>query len=429
MSSRLNGYVVGGLLLAGATLIGINNSPPSSLEERIERHVDESTGQLAGHTVNDFNTRNILGVQGIIPQATLEHDYQAQLRHLWQLKEINSGATPQARRLGEQLISEYNQETATKMSLDEYVEGFNQTIQRTEVDWRRLQATKLFGQPQRLPLLQELARSVDAKDLLAYQVTELVGTGDGERDVAALDYVLRRAGREYVESIPSTGDALASFAGSQITSLAVKEINRTQNTQFSLEELRADDHHETAYRNSVIHLADLVREAPNEEILHTLTTTNRDVLATYLAVANYRPVNARKAMREWMKNPQSKLSFYLEDNGRIKAHEYANKTFSNLEALYENPVWQEKPSMPPSLFTQAGTNSQGKIVKRYNVRPGDNASSIARLFNDFNQEVHQGAYKPVSVENVRDVDGKEVGVLYPNNPVYVLTTSNTPQSK
>ena len=423
MKSGVKGYIVGGLLLGAAAWAGITNPAPNPkpLEERVERLVDTSTGRLAGHTVNDFNTRNILGVQGTIPQTTLEHDYQAQLRHLWQLKEINSGATPQARRLGEQLINEYNQETATKMSLDEYINEFNHTIQNTEVDWQRLQATKLFGQPQKLPLLQELASNIDAKDLLAYQITELVGTGNGERDVAALDYVLRRAGREYVESIPSTGDNLASFAGSQITSRAVDEINRTQNTNFNLEDLRGNDHHETAYRNALTHLADLVREAPDEELLRTLTTTNRDVLALYLAVANYRPANSRLAIGEWMKNPQSNFSFHLKDNGRIKARAYAKKTYSNLQALYKEPVWQEKPSMPPDLFTEVGTNSQGAVVKRYDVQPGDNPSSIARLFNEFNQEVHQGVYTQAGFRSVVDQQGNPLTTLHPGQPVYLLT--------
>lgn len=314
------------LLLAAATTHSISTklskpAPPVNL--------------LSGQVIQDFNTRAITGLSGLVSDSLPKIDPDSRLERLWQLKELNSSITPQARELGQTLVNEYQNTTPTRMSLEDYVNNSQQVIERTTIDWQQVQKTKLAHHPNKLSAVQELAASVTARDMLSYQLTELFGSTNPQQSIAAADQVLQNRGREFYEAIPSLGDKIMSYGASQMTQPAVQEINRTQAKNFDIRTLRADDHPETAYRNAVNNIADLARVIDDQSLFKELASTHKGVLVEYLGVANYRPVTAREAMGKWQHNTSASLDQHLKDTKRVKAKTYAQKTREHYQALTE----------------------------------------------------------------------------------------------
>lgn len=371
---------VGALAISLAAIALLKNNPPPPLST--------ATESLTGHSINSWTARAMTGLEGKIPDTTYNTDYVDRLERLWHAKELNAGASLGAKKKGEQLVNEYQQASAngsiTHMTIDDYLAESQKRISNTRIDWKTLQQRAMPRNPERMQLVKELTNSLNAKDILAYSLTEFFGSHNAEKNLATKDYLLRTAGLEYVMSVPAVFDTLTSYGSHQFTPPAVADINFSQNTNFSINDLERFDHHELAYRFAARNITNLVAQLTEEELqtLEANHANNKDFLVQYIATAHYRPADARRAAKNSLRDGISgTLGFYAEQLGNHRVKNYADKTLANLTAVYKTPVWNLKPDMPANLFTTQKTFLNGDIKKVYTVRAGDNPSSITRLFN------------------------------------------------
>lgn len=361
--------------------------------------------QLAGHSVNSFTTRAISGLEGIVKDSTYNTDYQKQLAKLWNIKELNNpGLAPQVTKLGEHLQSSYNQQTATKLSLEAYIQEAQRTIDNTEINWNRVQQTKLPNAPEKLSTLQDLSKRLTATDLLAYSMTELFGSTNGQKNQAVYDHVLQTAGRDFIERVPAF-DRWESYGPYQFTPPALQEINRVQQTSFDIQTLKENQHHEAAYRLAVTNLADFLRVASNQEI-DVLISQSDEELTKFVAAMHYKPRDAIRTKKGDLHTPFEQA---LRNRGFTRIANYVQKTGSNRRALRDEP-----PLLTPqnNAFVRVGTNSEGLDVYRYQVTPGDNPYRIVNAFQEQSGKVAN--------PHVHARDGSILNTIHPNNDVYLL---------
>jgi len=102
--------------------------------------------------------------------------------------------------------------------------GLKEAIElvRSSLDWRKVGAIKGLDE-RRLRLVQNISYYLGEREVMAYSLTELCPSSNGRANVKLIDFLLRNAGREYVELLPALGDKLLSYGPKQWTKWAVYE--------------------------------------------------------------------------------------------------------------------------------------------------------------------------------------------------------------
>jgi hypothetical protein len=291
------------------------------------------------------------GIRGRAPDtATIDFDHQ--LRLLWQTKSRRFPNRTVVQSVSRQVMSDYLCSEPTRMTGVEYVELADRAADQMcrAIDWDAVAERKRFDRlsysTERAKLVRQIGCSLGGRELVAYGLTELMPSTDGRFNVQLLDFLVRNAGREYLESIPAIYDPYTSFGPFQFTSFALYDIGRDRRGASvinhtlpnrrripgSVARLRGDDHSKAAYLFAVSNLADLVAQLNDRELrtLQRVWPHHRVELVQYVATAHHLPAVAVKSARHWLDN-RARTRFETSCPRSIRL--YALKTRVNLAAL------------------------------------------------------------------------------------------------
>jgi hypothetical protein len=232
---------------------------------------------------------------------------------------------------------------------------------------RTIGAFAHFGESQ-MALLKALEKQIGADELIAYSLTELMPTGEGSarEGVLFLDFLLRNAGSEFFDLVPSY-DSWISSGAYQLTGGAVNELgnekagaSRIQQAVLapnmheipkSVVELRGAQQHKAAYLFAIDNLALAIRdlgERKSKKFLELSSQWPGGLVVEYIACAHHEPVEARQAFEAFVdhfiasneaprshghKHPIRPFSDFCADKPHIG--EYCVKTKSNVAGLKE----------------------------------------------------------------------------------------------
>lgn len=304
------------------------------------------TGSLKGRRAGDLY-RAFLGYEGDRIPARLSVDWLARLDYLWARKASRRDSGPVVHRARAMLVNEYRTRDPGRISLESYQEiaGNQARAVCAELDWE--QVRRRSGLDERKgALLKRISCNMGGRVILAYAMAELLPSTDGELNRDYLDFMLRHAGRRYVESLPALHDSITSFGPLQFTHFAVYDNGRERRgasrVNLALPErlripgstlyLRDSDHLRAAYLFGVSNLADVIRSM-NARQVATFERVGgpRGVdVAQFLATAHNKPAVARRAMRAWLDSGARRS--YREFCPRV-SRLYATKTYNNYRAL------------------------------------------------------------------------------------------------
>jgi hypothetical protein len=318
----------------------------------VSEKVEYPTGSIAGNDVGNLYARYI-GHDGIVPD-TLAINYSRNLERLWDYKVAESDNSV-VRRSRNLLLREYQKKDPGRMSLQQYKQLATKLSRQLHqnIDWRKVGEKRLYNyqrdavNQRKLDLLRSIANSIEGRSLLAYGLTELMPTADGPLNRDFLDFLLRTAGRRFVESIPAIHDSKTSFGLFQFTEHALYDLGpgqrrgasvinealpKPQQVPGSVIKLRGNDHLKAAWLNAVNNLAMFIRYLTDDQMttLENNWRSSKEDLVQLIANAHHGPPATRNDGELWLDNG-SRKPFVVSTAGRFI--EYAEKTRANYRAL------------------------------------------------------------------------------------------------
>jgi hypothetical protein len=304
-----------------------------------------STGTLEGRTLSDLYARYLgVGNRTIIGKY-INIDFQRNFEAMWQKKNLRCNSTV-VKQASQKLINEYSQH-ATFTSFNEYKNHVTVVVNelKRNINWGVVKNKTNLSQKD-VDLVKAITVSFNGQDMTAYILTELMPSSDGALNVKMLDFILRNAGKEYIEGIPALYDQKTSFGPYQFTEYAVyatprekrgasvvnEAVSANEKIPGSVIRLRGDDHHRAAFLFAIYNLCEMVKalNGTEKKVLESYWKRNKDDLFFYCATAHHNPAAARKAARTWLDH-KMRYSFERSCNRRIVG--YAEKTRKNLAAM------------------------------------------------------------------------------------------------
>jgi hypothetical protein len=275
-------------------------------------------------------------------------NFKRNLERMWDKKQRMSRRNKVVPGLSSQIISEYCRRPATHMTLDSYITEATRTLRgvNRRINWKEVGKRKgLKGR--KLTLLKKISTSLDGKDMLTYALTEIMPGHNGQLNRDVMDFLLRNAGRQYVEAIPALNDDWSSFGPYQLTSFAVYDTGREkrgasiinqalparQRIPGSVGRVRGSDHHKAAYLNTINNLADLIRGlTPRQyKALRDVGRHKKKDLLKFIATAHNNPRAAiRRIAQYWLDNG-ARSDYTVSCTGKYKR--ISRETDANYVAL------------------------------------------------------------------------------------------------
>lgn len=260
-------------------------------------------------------------------------------------REIVSGATINSATVPIQLYVT----DPKKMTLKQFIDGAEEEVKlvKKHIDKEGVCAEYKLTKSQ-CTAWKALVEQVRGLDLIAYGLTELMPSSEGDLNVAVLDILLKNAGSTYVFTIPALHDMMLSLGFYQHTSYAVNgsggygasRINKylTPPTKIpgSVIMLRDGQHHRAAYLFSLDNFANLAKRTNDKEfaVLKRALKQKPGDIVTFMAVAHHNPKLAMGSAKSWLgSGARGDINPHLK--GRLRP--YGKKSDNNLRAL-ENLV-------------------------------------------------------------------------------------------
>jgi hypothetical protein len=346
------------LLAASALLIqGCSESSASpALEKKEGRKIQARKGTypmgvLVGRPANDLYAFYIGSDGGRLPK-TITVDWNERLDRLWEQKVKRSKGNAVVVRASREVRHEYRTLDPGLMRLRDYRQIASADAHRTynALNWDKV-GTMYFSKSgkvnqRKLKLFKAMAKLVDGRELTAYMLTELMPSNDGGFNRDFMSFLLRNAGRRYIESIPAIFDPKTSFGPFQFTEYALYDregerrgasfLNQALSPNMkipgSVIMLRGNLHIRAAYLFALDNIARLIKRL-NDRQLKTLERiykrSARDIVQ-FMGVSHHAPGYAPKAAMRWLDNG-GRSSFSVSTAYRFK--KYAIKTAANYDAL------------------------------------------------------------------------------------------------
>ncbi len=355
------GTVATGVVVEGISLLD-KTTKHGKEKHKTKEHkpIVYETGKLAGTKFSDLYTQ-YTGIEGVVPPR-VAIDFDQRLIDLWSKKSQRSGANEVVDTVGSQLVSEYQENDRQVMTLDSYLKEVSSAVTdiHDNINWEQVGRIKNL-QADELAVVKKIAQAIDQKDLVAYSLTELMPSADGKVNVETLKFLLRTAGKRYVESIPALFDPKTSFGPYQFTEYALYDtgsekrgasiinqaLPKDKKVPGSVAKLRGNDHHRAAYLFMIDNFCALVKRAkrfegkksapkkgkPKVQPFSMLTAhwrEQKDQLVVYAATAHHMPAYAVDASMRWL---SSDLKHNFEYSCHSHLKKYSEKTAANMRGL------------------------------------------------------------------------------------------------
>jgi hypothetical protein len=206
-----------------------------------------------------------------------------------------------------------------------------------------------------------MIRRVTTRMMLAYSMTELLSSVDGQRNITVYDFMLRTLGKEFIAGIPSEGDDVESIGQYQMTPYGFHDTSKDEDSfednsivrngasranillpdklhlPKNLIDLHSyEDHAAIAflYAANILSVTTKRLTKPEREIFRGMTDTT---LMSFIATSHNNPTLAYKALKAWIYNVQrgnTEHSFRDYCSPRIRL--YADKSIANFDATDPN---------------------------------------------------------------------------------------------
>lgn len=285
----------------------------------------------------------ITGVSGTVGKR-YEINYGEILANLWVRKISRSNVSQATVKAAEIPIQLYLKEPK-KMTLRQFIAEANTQVSlvKAKMDWSA--ACKAYALTvAECKTFKALAFEVRGIDIVAYGMTEIMPSAEGDLNVKIMEILLRNAGSNYMFTIPALYDRMLSLGFYQFTSYAVNggtaqgasKMNRFLPKEAkipgSVIALRNGEHHRGAYLFALDNLANLAKRTNEKEfaaLKQALKQKPGDIV-TFMATAHHAPALALKSMKNWLsKGARGSLNAHLI--GRLRP--YGRKSDNNLAAL------------------------------------------------------------------------------------------------
>lgn len=340
------GITLAGLIYGPRALDNIRNKSSSNAELTLESKTKiYQTGPLEGRVFGDLYSK-YTGIEGTVP-AEVTINFEEKLDEMWNEK-LNKFPNNVAQQFYEEKVKEYDVLKSEKPSLEEYISEAQEVI--TEVnqnlDWNKIKKLKDLSKKEEA-LLKKAMSKINGRDLISYALTEIMPSKEGELNKNVLEFLLKNAGREYVELIPAMHDVMTSFGPYQVTSGAVYDVLGTKQgasiiNQALPEEsripgsvslLEGDDHHKAAYLFAINNYANLINKlnTPQKKTFENLALSKKEDLISYMATSHHLPRYAIDSYKRYLDN-KTKTSYEISCGKALKL--YTKKTKANMKAVY-----------------------------------------------------------------------------------------------
>lgn len=333
------------------TSVSQEEAKKSRQRNRIDQHVltskpiDVTVTTIKGRKLSGLYAE-ITGISGQVKQDVYRIDYGAILGDLWKKKLGREDASGSTIENADEPIKFYLSDPKT-MTVARFVHEANGEVTRVKrgLDFQGVcREYKLIRNE--CSMFQKLANDVRGIDLIAYGMTEIMPSAEGDLNRRILEILLQNAGSNYLFTIPALYDGMLSLGFYQFTSYAIrhddegfvgasvvnKYLGQKDQIPNSVIKLRNGEHHRAAYLFALHNLAVLTKQTTVKEFraLGKVFKQKPADIVTFMATSHHAPSLARKCMRKWLASgAKGSLNPYLE--GRLSS--YGKKSDNNLAAL------------------------------------------------------------------------------------------------
>lgn len=339
-----------------------------------EKTPEGVTRKIPVHAQFGKPLNTMMGVNEAEPVIHVDYRYQlAQLLKgkIERIKKETGDVSQGQLRVIRKVFDSYKVPERQQAGIEEYRIAAAHSIRdvRSSIDFSRLPTVaelKDIGE-HGMKLFRQLEQHINATSLITYALTEVMPNA-GRTGVETFDFLLRNAGRQYIESFPALYDRYLSFGPYQFTSLALYDAGGKRGASLingickpsqipgSVSKLEGNQHHKAAYLFAVYNLAALVNSL-DEDTCKALTrepcmkAVTPDVVLQYIAAAHHLPVNARNAFSDYADQliahykPRKKgteapkVQQFGEHASKRKLGTYVQKTQAHSATLYDLYKW------------------------------------------------------------------------------------------
>ncbi|HOG15601.1 MAG TPA: hypothetical protein PK674_03355 [Candidatus Absconditabacterales bacterium] len=282
-----------------------------------------------------------------------------------------------AKEFYDKTVSNINFNNVVPSSLDLMTKNINDAIKEVNENFDREKFGKerLKNNKSKINLFKKICDKIDQKCLIAYGMTEIMPSRDGELNKEVLDFLLKNGGERFVMNLPAVNDDYASFGFYQLTSKAVFDTGdekkggvskmnlympKEHKVPGSVIMLQGQDHHKAAYLFAMYNLYTLVFKADSEMVKALELLANQqdnNDLTQLIAIMHNLPKNGQPFLYEWYKlntdknylhqkthnkkgkpynydlNGNKKIDLYESFVSPKTSHNYGKKTYYNRKSL------------------------------------------------------------------------------------------------
>lgn len=257
----------------------------------------------------------------------------------------------------DEVVSKIDFDIVEKSNLELIQENIKSAINEVNqhFDREKFWQEKLKNNTNKIKLFKKLCNKIDEKSLLAYGMTELMGSVNGEFNKDFLNFLLECGWEKFVMNLPAVADNYASHWLYQFTSFAVYDTWDKQEwasimnlylkqhkIPWSVTKLQWQDHHKTAYLFAMYNLYTLVFQADSQmmdalELL--INQPDNNDLTQLIAIMHNLPTSGKKFLNEWYKlNTDDTYLYKKTHNSKWKQTYNYDLNWNKKIDLYESFV-------------------------------------------------------------------------------------------
>lgn len=303
--------------------------PHFAVEIKIKTEADLSS--IKGRKMANLNAM-YLGFSGEAP-AYKQIDFAKNLDKLWHRKLAIEGVSKATEKSYKIFLERYRHDPGFT-TLEDYRTDIRLSITEAKrsINWgkvcKRMKVKDCYN-------FVLAAYSINENHILAYSMTEIFPSQDGEFNKNLLNVLLNEAGTTFINGIPALGDTFLSVGPYQFTSYAIRSDGNTEGANViekysklkipgSVAKLEGNDHHIAAYYFAVYNLGRLARKT------NIKSKCMGDSMVPFISTAHHLPTVAINRAESWIAGGCNQR---LEDYLGPKLNLYAKKTRINLKAV------------------------------------------------------------------------------------------------
>ena len=285
-------------------------------------HIGAPYGALVGIKSNPIHP-------AFIPDS-LQVNWAKTLDHLWQVKLAKTNVTPATVKWASHITQKYAHQPRDTKSISAFIHEVDKIAVTThhQIDYPSLCDALHINQCQ---MYKDTMSRVRGENLVAYSLSEVMPSHDGAENYIMMDTLLRNAGENYVDAIPSLGDPLLSTGFFQFTSYAIRRDNSGslggvtfidnfagRHLSGSVAHLRPHEAQKAAFEFAAYNMANIMRgmnQTDANRLAHVCMMTG---LTDIIATSHHMPVPAWAAAKNGFIRG-AKILFSI-----ILAHNFAN---------------------------------------------------------------------------------------------------------